>query len=493
MLSLFVAAGCTSELPVDASGTDGDMGASMSTSSSSGPGETTNDTQTNDTQTADTQTADTDTTGEVAASTGLGSSSTGGPATACGQENCQVDVLFVVDNSGTMGMEQRFVGRAMPAFESGLRDLGMDVQVMFTTTDIGNSQCTAFQPAGYLPADGAPISTPCTTRLQDFDGLGTTPDSIPEACTDVCPTGVAPGDPFVAFGGEGHNVPGVPGRDVDGDGTVDGPVSQALACLAPMGINGCGYESPLESMMQAIDPAAEWNLGERPFLRDGATLAIVLLTDEYDCSVRDHAVMEDTAFFEQDPGSGMLEASSALCWNAGVECEGPDADGTYHDCTAAEDTPLQPVSRYVSYLIETLRETEDKDVVMLGVLGVPVVTEHASESPFLPTQGGVEDLVIRDWVDGMYPRGDILPDEFAAGETAADKRFHFGIGPGCTEGDPETGFTGQAMPPVRMREVCEALDVGDGLADRRCCIESVCAGDYSSAMTCLAGLVENTL
>lgn len=413
--------------------------------------------------------------------------------TACGQEDCQIDVLFVVDNSGTMAIEQRFVGQAMPVFESGLRALGMDVQVMFTTTDIENTLCTPFQAEGYIPANGAPVSTPCTTRLQDFDGLGSAPEQIPEACTDVCPTGVGPSDSFVAFGGEGSNVPSVPDRDVDGDGDVDGPVSQALACLAPMGINGCGYESPLESMMQAIDPSAEWNVGERPFLRDGATLAIVLLTDEYDCSVRDHGLTEDSTYFEQSPNSGLPEASSALCWNAGVECDGPDADGIYHNCTAAQDTPLQPVSRYVGHLVDTLRETEDKDVVMLGVFGVPVVTEHASEAPFTPTEGGVEDLVVRDWVDGIFPAGDILPDEFAAGETAADKQFLFGVGPGCTEGDPETGFTGQAMPPVRMREVCEALDMGDGLADRRCCIESVCAGDYSSAMTCLVGLVENTL
>ena len=127
---------------------------------------------------------------------------------------------------------------------------------------------------------------------------------------------------------------------------------------------------------------------------------------------------------------------------------------------------------------------------MLGVLGVPPVTAHAPDPPFTPTAGGIFDLVYRNWRDGEFPKGDILPDEFAMGIDAADKQFNFGIGPGCTGGDAVSGFTGQAIPPVRLREVCEALDRGDEPTDRRCCLESICDDDYSSAMQCLAGILE---
>jgi hypothetical protein len=45
------------------------------------------------------------------------------------------------------------------------------------------------------------------------------------------------------------------------------------------------------------------------------------------------------------------------------------------------------------------------------------------------------DLVYREWKDGPYPMGDLLPDDLANGETAATKEFEFGIGPGCTGED----------------------------------------------------------
>ena len=419
--------------------------------------------------------------------------STGDPPGACAEgDTCSVDLLFVVDNSGTMGEEQGFVSQGMALLESQLRGLDLDVQVMFTTTDFGNPLCTPFEPAGYDPAKGAPIATACTDRLADFDNLSGTL-SIPEACTDRCPNGVAPDDdPFIAFNGAQDNVPAVPDTDVDGDGIADGPVAQSMACLAPMGINGCGYESPLENMLQALNPSAAWNGAPRPFLRDDADiLAIAIITDEADCSVKDYSIMEDPTYQEINPDLGSTAASSAICWNAGVTCVGPDSNGVYASCQSVTTEELQPVSRYTNYLVEDIRDSQGKAVVMLGVLGVPSVTEHDADVPYTPTAGGVFDLVYRNWVDGQYPMGDILPAEWAAGETAADKQFDFGIGPGCTGQDTLGNFTGQAIPPVRVLEVCQALDLDDTLAGTRCCIESVCDGDYTPAMRCLSGLVEN--
>lgn len=68
-------------------------------------------------------------------------------------------------------------------------------------------------------------------------------------------------------------------------------------------------------------------------------------------------------------------------------------------------------------------------------------------------------------------------------------RWPPGIGPGCTGEDGSGGFTGQAIPPVRIKEVCEALNTGDEI---RCCMESVCDTDFSGALQCLAGLVAET-
>jgi hypothetical protein len=413
----------------------------------------------------------------------------------------QIDLLFVIDNSGTMAVEQENLARNFPLLIQQLEGLTdsagnpvmPDVQVMVTTSDFGNPLCTPFEPADYTPARGAPISTPCTQRLERFTGLGTNPEMVPQACTNVCPNDVAPEGNFIAFSPVGDNIPDdVVPVDIDGDGVEDSPIAQALACIGPQGIDGCGYESQLENMLQALNPGAMWNQGADAFLRPNALLAVAIVTDEADCSVKDYTIMEDEAYQEIDPDDMEPAPSSAICWNAGVSCNGPDANGVYSDCTSINDNDaLQPINRYTNYLINELRENQRKEVVMLGILGVPEVTAHNDNAPFEPTAGGVMDLVYRNWEDGEYPGGDILPTEFAGGTTAADKQADFGIGPGCTGGDAVSGFTGQAIPPVRIKEVCEALNIenADGSVDVRCCIESICDDDFSAAIRCLTGII----
>ncbi|MCX4240970.1 vWA domain-containing protein [Paraliomyxa miuraensis] len=423
------------------------------------------------------------------------------PGCNTGDVGCtdQIDLLFVIDNSGTMGEEQINLARNFPLLIQRLENLtdssGMavnpDVHIMVTTSDFGNPLCTPFEPMGYDPARGAPISTACTTRLQDFTDLTMT-NSVPEACTNLCPAPVQPDGDYIAFSINGDNIPdSVVETDINGDGTPDSPAAQALACIGPQGVNGCGYESQLENMLQALNPAATWNQGTQPFLREGALLAVAMVTDEADCSVKDYSIMENAAFHNVNPDSGMTGPSSAICWNAGVSCTGPDAMGVFSECHSRDAEDLQPIERYTNYLINELRENQGKEVIMLGILGVPLVTAHNPDPPFQPTAGGVMTLEYRNWRDGQYPVGDILPDEFAMGESAADKQFDFGIGPGCTGQDSLGAFTGQAIPPVRIKEVCESLNLANG--DIRCCIESICDDDFSPAIECLTGIIQESI
>ena len=364
----------------------------------------------------------------------------------------RLDVLLVVDNSHTMAHEQAKLARAMPSLVQALQhviddaDRQLDVQVMVTTTDVGNPLCDPFAPPGYEPALGTPLGTPCTERLPDFtDPSGTI--SAPEACLDACPSPIAPEDPFVAFGPMGSNVPDAPPLDVDGDGTLDPPEAQALACLVPPGINGCGYESPLEAMRQALDPAAAHNQGPRPFLRSDALLSVVIVTDEADCSVADPTLMSDPAVQNVDPETGAPAPSSAICWNAGVECDPPDEDGVYPSCWSRSEPRMHAVEGHVEFLREDLQ----RDVMMVQLVGVPEVVEHSIEVPFQPIAGGELELVYRDFVDVPYPGGDIPPTEWAQGIRAAHKRFEIGIAPGCTAYEDGV-VTAQATPPVRLLE-----------------------------------------
>ena len=230
-----------------------------------------------------------------------------------------VDILFVVDNSRSMAEEQRTLARIAPTLVRGLLEpftgFGepIDTQVMVTTTDVGNPLCTPFQPPGYQPALGRPTTTSCIDRLDDFvDLTGTI--TAPEACLDVCSGSMAPPAGILAFGPDGTNVDG-PAVDVDGDGELDPPEAHVLACMIPQGINGCGFESPLQAMRLALDPGAPHNQGAQPFLRPHAALFVVLVTDEVDCSVADFSIMEDPSYYEVDPDSGVPAPSSAICWS----------------------------------------------------------------------------------------------------------------------------------------------------------------------------------
>jgi hypothetical protein len=415
---------------------------------------------------------------------------------ACDGGPCpnKIDLLFVIDNSGSMGEEQLNLAKNFPLLIQKLQELeddsgqliGADVNIMVTTTDVGHTNC-----AEPWKAKGAPVNTGCNERIAHFTGLGDNPVSVPEACTSVCPTDVVPSDDHIHFDLLGSNVPDVPPADVNGDGIDDNNVAQALACLGPVGIDGCGYEAPLEAILQALDSNAEWNSSENsdPFLRDDAVLAIALITDEADCSVMDFSIFDSpNEWWEDHPDLGPYQ-SSAICWNAGVDCVDADMDGTYESCTSVTNGLLQPVdARYIATL-DAIRNS-GKEVVMLGIVGIPLVTEHAEDPPHQPTMGGVESLVYRDWVDGPYPGGDILPEDWPD-RPAAYQEWAFGIGPGCTgeTSDPAV-FTGQAIPPVRVREVCESLNYDDKI---RCCMESICDDDFSAAMTCLTDVVQDVL
>ena len=414
------------------------------------------------------------------------------------------DVLFVIDNSGSMVEEQLSVARNFPRVLDELMALTEpdgdpvepDVHIMVTTTDMGHPLCTPFEKPDYAPRQGAPVYEGCNARIERFTGLDPMdPVVIEEACTEGCPVDVVPEDHFIRFGPEGSNVPG-------------DDVHAALSCIGPQGFDGCGYQAPLEAMLRAIDPQACWNDPTQPecddqdewadategFLREDATLVIVLVGDGLDCSVAEpdgYAYFtdpENAVYWSTDPALGVPMATPAICFNAGVSCV-DDFDGTYVGCSSDGDV-LHPVERYRAALRE-IGEVQGKHVVMLGALGVPPVVAHNPRPPFQPIAGGLVDLVYREWVDAPYPAGDVLPDAWAAGRRAADEAFvHGELAPGCIGMDGRGAFIGHALPPVREREVCESLNVVDeetGETRVRCCVESICDEDFSAAVRCLFG------
>ena len=416
------------------------------------------------------------------------------PPMGCGSGDAKcnlLDLLFVIDNSGTMGEEQVNLAKNFPLLIEQIAQIkdskgnliSPDVNIMVTTTDMGHPACAQFQKPDYTPAKGSPINTPCTDRLGRFISLDGK-KNIQSACTNAC-AGVAPDGEFIHYKVNGKS--NVPGDDIAG----------ALSCIGLQGIDGCGYEAQLESMMQALNPSATWNQGAYPFVRTGAVLAIVMVTDEVDCSVlapTGYEFFDDgnvdmgnySQYWNTDPKDQKKKVTSAVCWNGGVSCVDQDNDGVYESCTSADKGVLHPsAARYTKFLRDVLIKQEQKDVIMLGILGVPPVTAYNDKPPYEPIAGGVHSLVYRQWKDGPYPGGDILPGD----SNAAAKQFEFGVGPGCTGQDGQGNYTGQAIPPVRIKEVCESLNEGDKI---RCCIESICDDDFSNAIKCLSGLLQDS-
>jgi hypothetical protein len=117
----------------------------------------------------------------------------------------------------------------------------------------------------------------------------------------------------------------------DGTRTVntDFTVSEELGMLVYAGPSGCGFEQHLAAMRRALTNPANGG-----FLRPEANLAIVILADEDDCSVR------DPAFFGSDPSLGALQ--SFRCTQFGLACDQPlDTVGAKTSCRS------DPSSRYI--------------------------------------------------------------------------------------------------------------------------------------------------
>jgi hypothetical protein len=168
--------------------------------------------------------------------------------------NSNLDVLFVIDNSPAIAplrgrlleSYRRFMG-VLETFSGGLPDLHIGV----VTTDVGTR-------GAYDTAPGPSIGT--------GDG----------SCT-------SDGDR-----GELRRVPAIAGNFLSDIGRADGSrernytgsLADAFAQLADVGAAGCTYVRPLEAARRALggNPANEG------FHRAGAHLAVVVITNDDDCS-----------------------------------------------------------------------------------------------------------------------------------------------------------------------------------------------------------------
>lgn len=181
---------------------------------------------------------------------GTGSGPGSGDGTGSGEaRQCnKMDIVFVVDNSGSMSEEQTNLATNFPMFASLLEAY---------TDDSG-------QPVDFRVA--------LTTTGRDINysiDLGGPFGSVPQS--------------EQGENGEFYDNCNVNKRWLD---RTDTTMAQALACRAKVGTTGPSIEMPLLMSKWALaERAADTNAG---FLRDDALLAIVVLTDEDDASTTEN-------------------------------------------------------------------------------------------------------------------------------------------------------------------------------------------------------------
>lgn len=165
----------------------------------------------------------------------------------------KLDILFVIDNSNSMREEQEAVSRELTAFVDEIKQAGgvrQDFNVGVITTSVyqHTSQNGVVFNRTYAEAG----------RLQ----------AVPDRGPD--------GGVLLGTGTE---------RILSGE---DPDLVDKFARLVQQGVGGSGQETPFEAVRLALlsdlasKPIAEG--GNQGFLRDGARLLVVVLTDEDDCS-----------------------------------------------------------------------------------------------------------------------------------------------------------------------------------------------------------------
>jgi hypothetical protein len=298
----------------------------------------------------------------------------------------QVDMLFMIDNSASMSEEQQKLNaqlaRLVQVLTSGdfdgvpnadgeldFRPVG-SLRLGVVSSDLGVAGVNGIWSCGsnaFLPTDQAPA----------FDALGTIDkpfgdDAVLNNSTAVAVTGVTIRNPPAT----GQPVQAVPPRAEcnaaslplfleypNGGSAAD--IAGWFSCISELGVNGCAIEQQLESTYKALAPSTDRSFsrgsaGHGPpmgrnaaFLRPEAILALVVVTDEEDCS-------------SPDASAAQLYSSLDVV--------------TINNLCGRNTNLLHPVQRYIEGLHALKAEAFQDRVIFAGIVGVPLAAQTQGQS-----------------------------------------------------------------------------------------------------------------
>ena len=213
------------------------------------------------------------------------------------------------------------------------------------------------------------------------------------------------------------------------------------------------------------------------FIRDEAALAVIIVTDENDCSAtRDmqfevfgpQLTPEELVFWSDQDA---FLPTSAACWNAGVKCKHDDTEDEWGECQPANyDVSGELTKDEGESALVAIRKYVD----LLDAIGEQKRELNPGQDPLMLVIGGVPPGYAAGEAELAYRRAEGLVT-----------RYVFGVANGCAAADESGSLlpAGEyATPPVRLRAVAERFDLDDGTRN----IGSICHRDYGGLFHNLA-------
>lgn len=227
--------------------------------------------------------------------------------------NRNVDLLFLIDDSSSMRLSQDNLMRNFPVLMNTLQNLpgGMpNVHIGVVSSDMG---------AG----DGS---------VAGCDAQGGKQGIFQYTARGACPsTGLAAGATFIS--------------DIGGVRNYTGNLADVFTCIAAIGESGCGFEHQFAAVTRALGADGRAAPAENQgFLRADAYLAIVMITDEDDCSAALGVPLYDTSA-NMNIASQLGPPSNFRCNEFGHMC----SDGVGNVVHPGRFAPNADVNASVSY------------------------------------------------------------------------------------------------------------------------------------------------
>lgn len=376
------------------------------------------------------------------------------------------DILFVIDNSGSMGDEIDRLRNNVQAFIEELSESATDYQVGFIAPDV----------ACNLPACGAVAAgAPC----RDCSPTGETSPYCTAACTNPCEDRDTDGDLEIDFSTcDGGRLRAVEGRAPIG-GNPAGPIfkrpsaagldtwlQEVRDTINTIACDGTPFEAGFEAVRRAVACGLERAPGEPPsaqcpdakvaelnrgFIRDNADLVIIFISDEDDCSFRrDPSNPGSFAYNRVSNVSSGSEQQTKLC--------NPEA------CYA-----------HVGITLSTCQQVN------------PSISGFRSQPPPLPASidGFIDDLVVLKGGDVTRVRAAAILGSVADNAASPQPDAVLGFVPRGCSGDQSatptalcgcwsTGLGNDpTQDPVNFSPYCEVTSLTGGFQDRRPLRDSV--------------------